>query len=220
MAQAPTGRALERKPGSTARASEPRDAAVTMAAETSDRRDAVRALGVAGLAALASLGLNTDAAEGKKEKSASAEKRRKRRRRGKKGPTGPTGPADGITGPTGPAGPAGGATGPTGATGATGPEFTPELIEAESDPIEVGDAEGNRSKTITATCPGGAGSLLGGGYTVNGSFVQRIIVSVTQSEPNSDLSAYSVRVERLFADADMDPSHNGATVTAWAICKP
>ncbi len=64
-------------------------------------------------------------------------------------------------------------------------------------------------------------SLLGGGYTVNGTILQRLIVSVTRAEPNADLSGYSVTIFRLLDDADVpSPDHLGATVTAWAICKP
>jgi hypothetical protein len=185
------------------------DASLRKVASAPDRRDAVRALGAVGLAALVSLGLSDDAAEAKKAKGAKAEHHRKRRRKGKTGPTGPTGPM-------GPAGPAGGATGPTGPTGPEGPDFTPVRVTATSAGITAVDG----THTVTVDCPAGAGSLLGGGYTVNGNFLQRILVSVTRAEPDDDLSSYSARIDRLFDTFGAGEYEYGATLTVWAVCKP
>ena len=59
-----------------------------------------------------------------------------------------------------------------------------------------------------------AGKLLGCGYIVNGTDTQRNSVVVDMVQPDATLSSCTVQITRI------DAGGNGATVNAYAICRP
>jgi hypothetical protein len=84
----------------------------------------------------------------------------------------------------------------------------------ESGPL--GTAEGS-VVTSQAVCPGGPGTLLGGGYMLTGGAAQKQNVVVDEALPadGSSPSRYVVHATRV---APVPANQAGATVQAFAIC--
>jgi hypothetical protein len=154
------------------------------------RRHAIRAAGAIGMALLTSLGLQGQTSAKSKNK-----RRVKRGSAGHPGPSGPQGPV-----------------GATGATGATGPDYVPV---GKSGPQSIGLAVATGSAVDSiVTC--GKGKVLSCGYNVGATAAQMVNVIVKGVAADQDLSICQAMLERTTNVG----STAGATIIAYAICKP